>query len=887
MIAWLSTFISRTRSWFSRGETDPEFERELQSHLDMLTEENVCRGMAPDEARRAARIKLGGLTQLKEINRELRGLPFVETFFQDARYAFRALRKSRGFTAVAVLTLALGIGANTAIFSVVYAVLLKPLPYTNPSRLVTVFATNPQEGVAETGVSYPNFEEWQAQNHVFSDLAGLTAHQLTLTGRGEPSVVDTSVVTPDHFAVLDAKPLAGRIFHPEDGKKGAPPVVIISENLWRGTLRADPNVLGSSIDLDKRPFTVVGIMPASFRSPFLVTKQEVWIPLVQDPLFGAWMARRGGHWLPVLGRLKPGVSLAQAQAEMDAISARLAQEFPVENTGWTVHLVPLQTEIVGDVRTALLVLLGAVGLVLLIACANIANLLLARATSRSKEIAVRIALGAGRTRLIRQMLTETAVLGLLGGIAGIALAYWGVQALGSLLPGDLPVLNPIRVDNLVLAFALFLSAVASVAFGLVPAMFASGGDIQNSLREGGVRSGEGIGRRHARNILAVAEISLAMVLLVTAGLLLRSFSKLTSVSPGFDAQQIVGAQVSLPQFKYSTPDQWATFSGELLARVQAQPGLKDSAIVVPKPITDGYINIAFTIEGVPLASANESRTADYVSASPEYFRAMGIPLLAGRLFNEQDNRSAPRVALISKAMAQRYFPNQDPIGKRINFGFPPDPDVPREIVGIVGDVRDVSLGQAPGPMMYAPYPQAPFWSANFVVKTTLSTSAVTAAIRHEVQQMDKDLPVTDVARMPDLIDASVSQQRFRTFLLGLFAAMALVLAAVGIFGVISYSVSRRTNEIGIRVALGASPGSILSMILRETLILAFVGIALGIPCALLASRLVGHLLFGVSANDPITLAVVACGLAVVAALAGLLPARRAMKVDPIIALRYE
>ncbi|HXN17986.1 MAG TPA: ABC transporter permease [Candidatus Binatus sp.] len=887
MFAWITTLASRTRTWLSPRGVDQDFANELDSHLDMLTDENIHRGMPPEEARRAARIKLGGLTQLKETNHELRGLPFIETFLQDARYAFRMLRKNSGFTAVAVLTLALGIGANTAIFSVVYAVLLKPLPYAYPNQLVSAFQANTQEGVPETGTSYPNFEEWRAQNHVFSELATIDFHQLTLTGGGEPSEVNTCVVTPEHFAVLDVKPLQGRVFFPEDGKRGAPPVVIVSENLWRGTLGADPKILGSSIVLDKRPFTVIGIMPASFRSPFINSKPEVWIPLVQDPLFGSWMARRGGHWLAVFGRLKPGVSIAQAQAEMDAISERLASEFPAENKGWTVRLVPMQKEIVGDVRTALLVLLGAVGLVLLIACANIANLLLTRATSRSKEIAVRTALGAGRSRIIRQLLSETAVLGLLGGVIGIALAYWGVRALSSLLPDNLPRVNAIRVDNLVLIFALVLSAIASVAFGLVPALFASNSDIQASLREGGGRSGESGNRRRARSFLAAAEIALAMVLLVAAGLLLRSFSKLTSVSPGFESHNIVKAEVSLPQFQYSKPQQWTAFSDELLAHLQAQPGLQDSAIGIPVPITNGYINLGFEIVGVPPASQSDSRLANYVSVSPDYFRVMGIPLLSGRLFNQQDIASAPAVTLISKAFAQRYFPNQDPIGKRLSFAFPPNPEAPREIVGIVGDVRDTSLGDAPGPMMYVPFAQGPFWGANLVVKSTLSASAVAAAIRQEVQRIDKDLPVTDVGKLPDFLDASVSQQRFRTFLLGLFAAMALILAATGIFGVISYSVSCRTNEIGIRVALGASRNTILRMILRETLLLTFAGLLIGVPCALLASHLIGHMLFGVSANDPITLAAVAFTLTAVATLAGFIPARRAMQVDPMVALRHE
>jgi predicted permease len=887
MFAWIRALASRTRSWLSPHHTDQDFENELEIHLEMLTDENVRRGMAPEEAKRAARVRLGGLTQLKETNRELHGLPMIETFLQDTRYAFRMLRKSPGFTAVAVLTLALGIGANTAIFSVVYAVVLKPLPYVNSEQLFNVFEVQPQQGVTGTGWSYANFAELREQNGVFSEMAGVQKHQLTLTARGEPSIVNTSVVTPELFSLFGEKPLAGRLFFSEDGKASAPPVVVLSENLWRGSFGADPNIIGSSINLDKRSFTVIGIMPAAFRFPFLTESEQVWIPLVQDPLFGSWIPRRGGHWLQVTGRLKPGISMMQAQAELDAISARLAKAFPAENDGWGIRMVPLQQVIVGNAKTPLLMLLGAVGLVLLIACANIANLLLTRATSRAREIAVRTALGAGRARIIRQLLSETAVLGLLGGMTGIGLAYWGVQGLTSLLPPSLPQVNAIRVDNVVLGFALLLSVIASCSFGLAPALFAVNSNLQTSLREGGARSGETGNRRRARSFLAAGEIALAMVLLVAAGLLVRSFANLMSVSPGFDVQHVVKADISLPQFQYSTPQQWTAFSDELLARIQAQPGLQDSAVAVPRPIADGLVNLGFDIVGNPPSSAGASRTADYVSVSPDYFRVMGIPLMAGRFFNQHDVMSAPRVSVISQAMARLYFPNQDPLGKQLIFGFPPGGGAMREIVGIVGDVRDVSLGQDPGPMMYVPYAQAPFWGANLVVKSTLSSSSVAAAIRQEVRKMDKDLPVTDVAMMPDIIEASVAQPRFGTFLLGVFAAMALMLAATGIFGVISYSVSCRTNEIGIRVALGASRSAILRMVLRETLLLAFAGLALGVPSALAASRLVGHMLFGVSANDPATLAAVAVTLAAVAALAGYVPARRAMRVDPMVALRYE
>ena len=811
----------------------------------------------------------------------------LETFLQDTRYALRMLRKNPGFTTVAVLTLALGIGANTAIFSVVYAVLLKPLPYAKAEQLFNVFEVQPKAGVMGTGWSFANFAEFREQNRVFSEMAGSQFHQLTLTGRGEPTVVNTSVVTPELFTLFEEQPVLGRVFAAEDGKPGAPPVVILSETMWRRVFGADANVIGSSIDLDKRSFTVVGIMPAAFRFPQLTESEQLWMPLVQDPVFSSWMPRRGGHWLRVVARLKAGVSPEQVQAELDTIGARLAKEFPAENDGWAVRMSPLRELFVGKVKSALLVLLGAVGLVLFIACANIANLLLTRATSRAREMAVRSTLGAGRARIVRQLLSETAVLGLLGGAMGIALAYWGVQALSTLLPESVPRVNSIRVDNLVLGFALLLSLAASCAFGLAPALFAADCNLLASLREGGGRSGESRNRRRARSFLAAGEIALAMVLLVTAGLLLRSFAKLTAVSPGFDPRHIVMADISLPQFQYAKPQQWAAFSDELLTRVQALPGMRDSAVVVPRPIADGFINLGFDIEGSPAASASASRTANYVAVSPDYFRVMGISLKAGRLFDRHDASSAPRVAVISQMMAWTYFPNQNPLGKRLTFGFPLDSWAPREIVGIVGDVRDVALGQEPGAVMYVPYAQAPFWGANMVVKSTLSVASVSAAIRQEVRKMDKDLPVTDVAMMPDVIEASVAQPRFRTLLLGLFAAMALCLATIGIFGVISYSVSCRTNEIGIRVALGAQSGDVLKQVLMEGGRLAAIGLSLGVAGSLVAARLIGTLLFGVKPTDAPTFAVVVLILAGVTFAASYIPARRATRVDPIVALRYE
>jgi putative ABC transport system permease protein len=887
MMAWLRMAASRIHSWISPQEGDREFEQEMANHLEMLTQENIARGMSYEEAQRAARIRLGGSTQLREANRELRGLPFLETLSQDLRYALRMLRKSSGFTLVAVLTLALGIGANTAIFSVVYAVLLKPLPYEKPEQLFTVFQrlAKGDDGMA-AGWSYTLFDEMGSQNRIFQEMAGVQFHQLTLTGRGEPFLVDTSIVTSEFFSVFQPRPILGRAFLPEEGKPGAPATVILSENLWRSTFGADSNIVGTSINLDKRSYTVIGVMPAAFRFPQITESDQIWIPLAQDPLFGPWMSRPGGHWLRVTARLKPGVTMAQARAELDELGERFAKEYPDQQTGWVVGMAPLQQVMVGNVRPALLVLLGAVGLVLLIACANLANLLLARGTSRAREFALRSTLGAGRGRLIRQLMSETAALGLLGGATGIALAYWGVHGLTSLLPEDLPLVNAIRVDYFVLGFAAVLSAVAVCGFGLAPAFLVAHSDLQSALREDSGRSGEGTGGRRARNVLAAGELALAMVLLVAAGLLLRSFAKLTAVSPGFDTQNLIKANISLPRFEYATDQQWLTFSSELLARVQAEPGLQAAALAVPTPLADGYVNLGFDMPGKPPLSGADVRTADYVAVSVDYFRVMRIPLLDGRTFEKHDIQTAPRVALISKAFARMYFPDEDPIGKAIKFGFPPDGDAVRQIVGVVGDVRDQTLGSAPGPMMYVPFAQAPFPGADVVVRSSLDAGSVAAALRRVTATLDKDLPVSAVGTMSQVVDASVAQPRFRTFLLALFAGMAVILAATGIFGVFSYSVSCRTREIGVRVALGASRGMIVSMVLREILILTLAGLVVGGLCALAASRLLGHLLFGISASDPITLAAVAFALVCVAALAGYVPVRRAMSVDPMEALRH-
>jgi predicted permease len=884
---WATKFRMRVKSLLRREHVDRELDAELRFHLERAIATNIEAGMPRGAPPRAALREFGGVEQVREECADMRRVNWFQDFAQDFRYALRMLGKSRGFTAVAVLTLAIGIGANTAIFSVVYAVLLKPLPYPHPDQLVVLSEANPSAGIRVAFNSYQDFREFRDQNDVFSHIGGTTGHDLTLTGHGDPFQVDTAGVTPDLLATMGVKPLAGRTFLPEDGKQGAAPVVILSENLWRDRFGADAHAIGTTVNLDMRAFTIVGILPADFRFPFF-TSEQIWIPVQQDPLFGPWMRNPELRFLDATARLKPGVSMAQAQAEMEAISARLVKQFPAQDKGWSAHLAPLQDELVGNAKTPLLVLLGWVGLVLLIACANVSNLLLARATSRAREMAVRIALGAGRLRIVRQLLAESAVLGLLGGIAGVLLAYGGVRALNSLIPKNLTQLGAIGVDAWVLTFALALSVLASLIFGLAPALSAADSGLTSTLKENTSRAGEGGGRRLARGALAVAEIALATVVLVAAGLLGRSFLTLTSVNPGFDPSHVVKAEVDLPRFEYPKPAQWTAFSDELLRRLQAQPGMRDTAVGIPLPLAHAQVvTLPFAIPGGPPAPPGTTRTADYVAASPGYLRVMEIPLLRGRWFDERDRPSAPNVTAISEAFAQRYFPNEDPLGKQLSFAFPPSNGIPREIVGIVGDVRNVSLGKAPAPMMYVPFAQAPFWGAEVAVRSDLGVGTIAKTIRRQVGAIDKNLPVTGVEAMDTAIDATLAQPRFRAWLVGSFGAMALILAAAGIFGVISYSVACRTHEIGIRMALGATPANVLRQILGESARFVVAGLVVGVAAALGAVRLLASLLFAVRPADPLTYFGVAIVLASVALLACYLPARRAMRVDPMVALRHE
>ena len=869
---------------FRRSRMEAELEDELRSHIHDRARDLERSGLTAVEAGRRARIEFGGYEQFKEECRESLGAHFLDTLIQDIAFGARLLRKAPGFAAVTMLTLALGIGATTALFSVINSVLLRPLPFAHPEQLVDLSESNLRQGVNGSGCSYPDLEEFQ-RSGVFAEIAGVSRHALTLTGSGDPAEVATVSVTPEIFHVLDVSPLVGRYLFPEDEKKGASPAVLLSEGLWRTRFGASPDLLGGSIMLDQRPFTVVGIMPASFQIPVFGGHQEVWIPMVQDPLFSGWIPNRRLRGLFVIARLNAGVSLSRAQAEADSVAAGLAKEFPAENGGWTVGLAPLHEAIFGNAKAPLLVLLGAVGLVLLLACVNIANMLLGRAAGRARELALRQALGAGRGRVIRQLLTESALLGFLGSILGLALAFFSARALASLLPQDMPAMGGAQLDWRVLGFALLLSLTATVAFGLVPALLTTDSKMQANLKDSPARSGSG--RSRVGRFLAAAEMGLAAVLVVAAGLLARSLQTMTSVNPGFNAAHVLKAEISLPRYRYATPQQWSAFSEACLEKIQAQPAMQDSAFAVPAPLADNFVDLPFSIpDHAPLPPGTPS-TAHYVAVSPEYFHVMAIPLVRGRFFAREDSAASHPVALISQWFARFYFKDEDPIGKRLVFGFPPDLNVTREIVGVVGDVRDASLTQEPAPMMYVPFAQAPFWGGVLMVRSGALPTALVGAIREVVRSLDKDLPITDVVTMPEAVDASVAQPKFRTWLLGAFGIVALLLAAVGVFGVISYSVASRTREFGIRSALGASPGSIRKMILREGLMLGGIGLGLGLAAALGFARVLQSELYRLSVYDPTTFFVSAGVLLSVAVLACYIPARRAMRVDPMIALRYE
>ena len=802
----------------------------------------------------------------------------METLIQDVRYGVRVMRKRPWFTAVVVLTLALGIGANTAIFSVVNAVLLRPLPYRNAERLVWV-SGNVRGGTNRASVSPPDYVDYRAQNTVFEEFAASTSvpFPVNLTGAGEPERLTGSRVTANYFRAFGVEPALGRGFGADEERAGPTPVAVLSDGLWLRRFGGDPSVVGKTLTLDGKAVTVVGIAPPEFQYP---AGAELWLPLdFDDPE----MKIRAAHFLRPIGLLKNGVTIEQAKAETDLIARRLEEQYPETNERWSLNLVPLEEQVVGGVRTSLWVLLGAVGFVLLIACANVSNLMLARAAARRRELALRTALGASRWRVARQQLVESVLLSLAGGALGLLLAVWGVDVLAALGAGDIPRSREIGVDGRVLAFTAALSVLTGLAFGLLPALRASRPDLNEVLKDAG-RGTSGPGRGRVRSALVVSEIALSLVLLIGAGLLVKSFVGLLSVNPGFDPASVLTLRINLARARYPKPEQAEAFFGDLQRRVAGLPGVEAAGMVSELPLSGQPNDMYFYVAGRPPQTADQKVTADYRRVNQDYFRAMRIPVLRGRDFTEQEVTGNAQVVVINETLARNFFPDEDPLGRRLVIDFGNQEEF--EVVGVVGDVRHRALDGEVYQMMYVPTLR--IGGTNLVVRTSSADPlALATAVRGEVAAVDKDQPVSGVRTLEEVVAGSVAQQRFRTLLLAVFAGVALLLAGVGIYGVIAYSVTHRTHEIGIRMALGAGAADILKMVVGQGMALALAGIAVGLLAALALTRVLSSLLFGVTATDALTFATVSLLIAAVALLACLLPARRATKVDPMIALRYE
>jgi putative ABC transport system permease protein len=799
---------------------------------------------------------------------------------QDFRLACRMLVKAPAFTSLVVVILGLGIGVNTAIFSIVYAVALKPLPFAEPSRLIAIHggrATN-----SDVALAYPDFADFREQTTTIEQIAGYTSGGVTLTGSGDADAVDASFITPDFHRVLGVRPLVGRLFEPNDNVKGAAPVAILSEALWRRRFAADPGVVGRGITLDRSGFTVVGVMPQAFEFPYQADRAEIWLPMIAEPFVANLMDGRGASFMFAIGRLRPGATVGQAQSELESIAARLAQQYPATNAGRTIAVVPLHDDIVNDYRRGLVLLLGAVGVVLLIACANVANLLLARGAARHKEIAIRLALGAGRARLIRQLLIESMAFSVAAGLVGIILALWGVAALVAATPLDIPRLQAARVDTAVLAFATFVSMATGVIFGVAPALQLSRPDHGEALNDAG-RGSSGARAARTGRALVVAEIALSLVLLTGAGLLVRSFLRLQQVEPGFVPQRAATMQLLLPGSRYPDAAAQIRFFRLVHERTATAPGVQSAAVATTLPMSGSNLGAGFTVDDHPLANPADRPTAAGFAVSPDYFVTMGIQLVRGRAFTARDDENAPPVAIINETMAERFWPNEDALGRRLtSYG-----GLSREIVGIVRDVKTRDLAENAGPQLYTPFVQTPWPFLAVVARTTGDPVGLAATLRQAISGVDPDLAAGDVRTIDDYLAQSVATPRFNATLIAGFAALALFLAGCGLYGVMSYAVVQRRREIGIRMALGAQPGDVRSMVVSQALKMGLAGLLVGLAGAFAATRLLDNLLFGVGPSDPATFATV-CGLLLgVVLVAAYVPARRATRVDPMVALRAE
>jgi putative ABC transport system permease protein len=815
---------------------------------------------------------------------------FMSALLQDVRYALRMLRKSPGFTVVAVLTLALGIGANTAMFSVINGVLLNPLPFHEPDRLVALYSHYPPFDRAS--ISYPNFLDWVRDNRTFSAMAAWQATDFNLTGMGEPERVPVERVSASFFSLLGVKPVIGTDFRPDQDQLGAAPVALISGGFWARKFASSPDVLGKTLTLDSTNYTVIGVIPASFHFwGWNFHRSDVYVPIGQnkDSIF---RDRRVGMGMDAVGRLKPGVTFEQARADLDALGQHLAQEYPESNKDTGIAMLPLKESVVGDIQPYLLVLLASVGFVLLIACVNVANLMLARSTGRTREFAIRIALGAGRVRVLRQILTESVLLALAGGAMGLLIAAWGVQGALKFLPEALPRAEKIQLDARVLLFTFVVSALAGILFGLVPALKISRGDVQETLKEG--NRGTSAAHHRAQRIFVVVEMALAIVLLAGAGLMTRSLTKLWNVAPGFDPHNALFFSASFPPIK--SPDAVRAFWREMQSRLAALPGVEAASLTVASRPMRGDSELPLWLEGQPKpASQSEMKNSLFYLVQPDYLKVMHIPLERGRFLTDSDNEHAPLVTVIDDRFAKLYFPGQDPIGKRINFDIM---NVTMEVVGVVGHVKQWGLDESAAspvlaqcyfPMAQIPVQLVPLLATNTgaIVRTKGSPLAAVGSIRQAMEQLNSQMVVYDTQSLDSIISESLAAQRFAMILLAIFAGLALVMSCVGIYGVISYLAGQRTHEIGIRMALGAERRDIFQMVLGQAAQMALLGVAIGLVGALVLTRLMEKMLFGISPHDPLTLAAVACLLTLVAVLASYLPARRAAKVEPMVALRYE
>ncbi|MGH9329653.1 MAG: ADOP family duplicated permease [Vicinamibacterales bacterium] len=863
---------------FTRARRDREFAEELQSHLAMHIEDNVRAGMSPDAARRHALLKLGGVEQVKESYRDRAGIPVVEHLLQDVRVGARMLRRNPTFTAIAVLTLALGIGANAAIFSVVNAVLLRPLPFPESDRLVLVWATNTKNGDTQDVASYPDVEDWRAQSKSFDGLAAFTSRGATLAGGDQAELVPAIQAMPGFFETLRIQPAIGRTFRAEEADPGSR-VVLLSDSAWKRHFGGRADVLGQTLRINEETYTVIGVMPPDFRfSP--QEPEQVYTTIGRDP-------SRNHGFLRTIGRLKPGVSRAAAQAEMDGITRRIAEQYPKSNQHVGANVMPLVDALAGDARHGLLICLGVVAAVLLIACTNVANLLLSRNVSRQKELALRAALGAGRRRLMQQLLTESLLIALAGGALGLVLATWTAPLLAALISGSFPIprIDSTHTDLWVLGFTFVVSIATSILCGGIHALSASP-DVNEGLRESSRTTTGGPGGRRIRNVLVVTETALALALLAGAGALLKSFLVMRSTSPGFASENILTVSFWLPTSKLQNPPERLRFFENVLSRVGAMPGARSSALVANLPLNGGYDSLGFRIVGKPAPAPRGYFSANFNIVSPGYFRTLAIPVRAGREFTGGDSGAAPAAIVINETAAERFWPGEDPLGKQITVA---PAKQALTIVGVVGDVRQMSLGTAARPEIYLNYLQpTPDWPwLTLVVLTEADPTSLAASIKAMAESADRNVPVPRMRTLDEVLSGSMAEPRVYTMLFGAFALLALSLAAVGLYGVVSYTASQRTHEMGIRQALGAARGDILRLVLRQGMTLSLVGLALGLFGAVALTRLLTSLVPSVQPGNPITLTAVSAVLMGVALGATFLPAHRASRVDPLVALRYE